>query len=51
MRAGMATQGAMNGAGEREIAKTTGHKSRRVLRRYIRTGQLFRENVASTLGL
>ncbi len=51
MRSGMATQAAMNGAGEREIAKTTGHKSRRVLRRYIRTGQLFRENAASTLGL
>src|SRR6266567_4649985 len=36
MRAGMATQAAMNGAAEREIAKTTGHKSTHVLRRYIR---------------
>jgi site-specific recombinase XerD len=51
MRAGMATQAAMNGVGERSIAKTTGHRSRRVLRRYIRTGQLFRENAASALGL
>jgi site-specific recombinase XerD len=51
MRAGMATQAAMNGAGERSIAKTTGHKSRRILRRYIRSGQLFRENAASNLGL
>ncbi|MGB7549249.1 MAG: tyrosine-type recombinase/integrase [Terracidiphilus sp.] len=51
MRAGMATQAAMNGAGERAIAKTTGHRARRVLRRYIRSGQLFRENAAATLGL
>jgi integrase len=51
MRSGMATQAAMNGAGERAIAETTGHKSRRVLRRYIRTGKLFQENAASTLGL
>jgi hypothetical protein len=47
----MATQAAMNGAGERAIAKTTGHRARRVLRRYIRSGQLFRENAAATLGL
>jgi integrase len=51
MRAGMATQAAMNGEGERSIAKTTGHKSRRVLRRYIRSGQLFSENAAANLGL
>ena len=41
MRSGMATQASMNGAGEREIAKTTGHRSRRVLRRYIRTVSCF----------
>ncbi len=51
VRAGMATQAAMNGAGERQIAKTTRHKSERVLRRYIRTGKLFRDNASSTLGL
>jgi len=51
VRAGMATQAAMNGAGERQIAKTTRHRSQRVLRRYIRTGQLFRDNASSTLGL
>ncbi|SPE28557.1 conserved hypothetical protein [Candidatus Sulfotelmatomonas gaucii] len=28
-----------------------GHRSRRILRRYIRSGQLFRENAAATLGL
>lgn len=37
--------------GEHVIAKTTGHKSRCALRRYIQTGQLFRENAAPTLGL
>jgi hypothetical protein len=41
----------MNGPGERLIAKTTGHKSRRVLRRYIRSGQLLCENAAPNLGL
>ncbi len=51
VRAGMATQAAMNGAGERQIAKTTRHKSQRVLRRYIRDGKLFRDNASSTLGL
>ena len=51
VRAGMATQAAMNGAGERQIAKTTRHKSERVLRRYIRTGKLFRDNASATLGL
>lgn len=51
MRAGMAAQAAMSGAGERSITKTTGHKSRRILRRYIRSGQLFRENASANLGL
>jgi site-specific recombinase XerD len=51
MRAGMATQAATNGASESAIARTTGHRSRRVLRRYIRSGQLFRENAAANLGL
>jgi hypothetical protein len=37
--------------GERSIAKTTGHKSRRVLRRCIRSGQMFQENAAAHLGL
>jgi len=47
----MATQAAMNGALERNIARTTRHKSRRVLRRYIRPGELFRENASACLGL
>jgi len=51
VRAGMATQAALNGSSERAIAKTTRHKSRRVLRRYIRPGELFRENASASLGL
>jgi hypothetical protein len=50
-RAGMATQAALSGSSERSIAKTTRHRSRRVLRRYIRPGELFRENAAASLGL
>lgn len=41
VRAGMATQAAMNGSFERAIAKTTRHRSRRVLRRYIRPDEMF----------
>ena len=51
VRAGMATQVALNGSSERAIAKTTRHRSRRVLRRYIRPGELFRENASASLGL
>jgi hypothetical protein len=51
VRAGMATQAALHGSSERAIAKTTRHRSRRVLRRYIRPGELFRENASASLGL
>jgi integrase len=51
VRAGMATQAALNVSSERAIAKITRHKSRRVLRRYIRPGELFRENASASLGL
>ena len=51
VRAGMATQAALNGSSERAIAKTTRHKSRSVLRRYICPGELFRENASASLGL
>ena len=51
VRAGMATQAALNGSSERAIATTMRHRSRRVLRRYIRPGELFRENAAASLGL
>ena len=51
VRAGMATQAALNGSSERAIAKTTRHKSRRVLRPAIRPVVLFRENASASLGL
>ena len=51
VRAGMATQAALNGSSERAIARTTRHKSRRILRRYIRPGEMFRENASASLGL
>jgi integrase len=51
VRAGMATQAALSGSSERAIAKTTRLRSRRVLRRYIRPGELFRENASASLGL
>jgi hypothetical protein len=49
--AGMATQAALNGSSERAIARTTRHRSRRVLRRYIRPGEMFLENASASLGL
>jgi integrase len=51
LRVGMATQAAINGASERSIMKQTGHKSAAMVRRYIRDGELFRDNAASRLGL
>jgi len=51
VRAGMATQAALNGSSERAIARTTRHRSRRALRRYIRPGEMFRENASASLGL
>jgi hypothetical protein len=51
VRAGMATQEALNGSSERAIARTTRHRSRRVLRRYIRPGEMFRENASASVGL
>lgn len=51
LRAGLATQAAMNGALERDIAKQTGHRSDRILRGYIREADLWRNNVTEALGL
>ena len=36
---------------ERIIAQQTGHRSMAVLRRYIRHGELFRQNAAGLVGL
>jgi integrase len=51
LRAGFATQAAKAGAHERAIMRHTRHKSERVLREYIRDGQLFDENPTGGLGL
>jgi site-specific recombinase XerD len=51
LRAGMATQAAINGAEEREIARITGHRSVAVLRSYVREADLYRNNASGRLGL
>jgi site-specific recombinase XerD len=51
LRAGLATQAAMNGASELAIMKQTGHRSLNTVRKYIREGSLFRDNAATKLGL
>lgn len=51
LRAGLATQAALNGVNERAIQEQTGHKSLPILRRYIRDGSLFHENAAAKIGL
>lgn len=51
LRAGCVTQAAMNGVREFVIMKQTGHKTVATLRRYIRSGEIFRENAAADLGI
>lgn len=51
LRAGLATSAAAAGASDRQIARQTGHRSAKVLGRYIRAGELFRDNVAGQVGL
>jgi integrase len=51
LRAGHATAASIAGASERSIMKQTGHRSVQMVRRYIRDGNLFRENSAGKLGL
>ena len=51
LRAGLATAAAAAGASERSIMNQTGHRSLPTLRRYIRDGQLFRDNAAAAAGL
>jgi site-specific recombinase XerD len=51
LRVGMCTQAAINGAGERDIARTTLHKSTAMVRRYVRDADLFRDNASKRLGL
>jgi len=51
LRAGHATSAALAGASERSIMSQTGHRSVQMVRRYIRDGNLFRDNSAGKLGL
>jgi site-specific recombinase XerD len=51
LRAGLATAASIAGAGERSIMNQTRHKSERMVRKYIRDGQLFRDNAAAAVGL
>jgi site-specific recombinase XerD len=51
LRAGLATQAALNDVPERIIQKQTRHKSSDMLRRYIRDASLFRENASARVGL
>ena len=51
LRSGLATSAAAAGKSERAIMNQTGHRSVATLRRYIRDGNLFRENAAGGIGL
>ena len=51
LRAGLATAAARAGVEERDIMRQTGHRSERMVRKYIREGQLFRNNASSRVGL
>jgi site-specific recombinase XerD len=51
LRSGHCTSAAIAGASERSIMNQTGHRSVQMVRRYIRDGNLFRENSAGKLGL
>ncbi len=51
LRAGLATAAAAGGAQERDIMRQTGHRSVQMVRRYIRDGELFRDNAAAAAGL
>jgi site-specific recombinase XerD len=51
LRAGLATSAAEAGATERLIMKQTRHKSEAMARRYIRSANLFQQNVSGIVGL
>lgn len=51
LRAGLATAAAAAGVSEHDIARTTGHRSVSVLRRYVRTATVFERNAAASVGL
>jgi integrase len=49
LRAGLATSAALAGKSERSIMQTTGHRSATMVRRYIRTAEIWRDNAAAGL--
>ncbi len=51
LRRGFATEAARGGADERDIARTTGHRSLVVLRGYVEEGRLFESAAAKVLDL
>jgi site-specific recombinase XerD len=51
LRAGLATAAAKAGKSERAIMRQTGHRSERMVRRYIREASLFDDNAAGGIGL
>jgi hypothetical protein len=51
LRAGLATSAATAGVQEPVLAEQTGYRGTAMLRRYMREGSLFRENVAGAVGL
>jgi integrase len=51
LRAGLATAAATAGASDRVIMKQTGHKSRAMVDRYVRSAELFKDNAGGIVGL
>ena len=51
LRAGLATAAAKAGKSERTIMKQTGHKTEKMVRKYIREATLFEDNAAGGIGL
>ena len=51
LRAGLVTQGALNGATETNIMRQTGHRSHATVRGYVRIANVFQDNVSGQLGL
>ncbi len=51
LRSGLCTAAAAAGVEERVIMKQTGHRTEKMVRRYIREASLFSQNAASSIGL
>ena len=51
LRAGLTTSAYLGGADDRAIMRQSGHKSRQMLDRYIRSAEMWKNNAASTAGM